>query len=381
MTGLERSFEDAADILTFYDLLDTMRGLDENGNNTEKAQVSGIFTIDTLTGNDLAEMQERYPNIKIQYNHYTAQVNFYDDTGSTLLKTVTVSDGGDAAYGSSNPTKASTAQYSYSFTGWSLTAGGSANSNTLKAVTVDRNVYAAYSRTVRKYTVYFYNGSTLLQTVSNVSYGSSASYTGDTPEKTGVDYPEDYLFTGWSPSNTGITGNTYCYAQYKYIGYVYTSIAERSIAGEYANDRVTAVGDYAFYKCSSLTGVSLSSAENIGVCAFVSCSKLTSVSIPAVQTISRSAFSSCTALTSIDLHGVTSIAAMAFYSCTKLQTVILRNASQVCTLGDTNVFDSTALAQVFVPAAMVDAYKADSRWSKHASLILAIEDYPDITGG
>ena len=36
---------------------------------------------------------------------------------------------------------------------------------------------------------------------------------------------------------------------------------------------------------------------------------------------------------------------------------------------------------VFVPAAMVDAYKADSRWSKHASKILAIEDYPDITGG
>lgn len=381
VTGLERSFEDAADILAFYDLLDTMRGLDENGNNTEKAQISGTFTIDTLTGNDLAEMQERYPNIKIQYNHFSAQVNFYDDSGSTLLKTVTVYDGGDTTYGSSNPTKASTAQYSYSFMGWSLTAGGSANANALKAVTADRNVYAAYSKTVRKYTVYFYNGSTLLQTVSNVSYGSGAYYSGDTPEKTGVDFPEDYVFTGWSPSNTGITGNTYCYAQYKYIGYAYTTIVERSISGEYANDRVTAVGDYAFYKCSSLTGVSLPSVESIGVCAFVSCTKLTSVSIPAIKTIYRSAFSSCTALTSIDLHDVTSIAAMAFYCCTNLTTVILRDESQVCALGDINVFDSTALAQVFVPAAMVDAYKADSRWSKHASKILAIEDYPDITGG
>ena len=381
VTGLERSFEDAADILAFYDLLDTMRGLDENGNNTEKAQISGTFIIDTLTGNDLAEMQERYPNIKIQYNHFSAQVNFYDDSGSTLLKTVTVYDGGDTTYGSSNPTKASTAQYSYSFTGWSLTAGGSANANALKAVMVDRNVYAAYSKTVRKYTVYFYNGSTLLQTVSNVPYGSGAYYSGDTPEKTGVDFPEDYVFTGWSPSNTGITGNTYCYAQYKYIGYAYTTIVERSISGEYANDRVTAVGDYAFYKCSSLTGISLPSVESIGVCAFVSCTKLTSVSVPTIKTISRSAFSSCTALTSIDLHGVTSIAAMAFYCCTNLTTVILRNASQVCALGDINVFDSTALAQVFVPAAMVDAYKADSRWSRHASKILAIEDYPDITGG
>ena len=358
-----------------------MRGLDENGNNTEKAQVSGTFTIDTLTGNDLAEMQERYPNIKIQYNHFTAQVNFYDDSGSTLLKTVTVYDGGDTAYGSSNPTKASTAQYSYSFTGWSLTAGGSANANALKAVVVDRNVYAAYSKTVRKYTIYFYNGSTLLQTVSNVPYGSGAYYSGDTPEKTGVDFPEDYVFTGWSPSNNGITGNTYCYAQYKYIGYAYTSIVESSIAGEYANDRVTAVGDYVFRNCTALTGISLPSVESIGVCAFLSCTKLTSVSVPAIKTIYRSAFSSCTALTSIDLHGVTSIAAMAFYCCTNLTTVILRDESQVCALGDINVFDSTALAQVFVPAAMVDAYKADSRWSKHASKILAIEDYPDITGG
>lgn len=381
VTGLERSFEDAADILTFYDLLDTMRGLDENGNNTEKAQVSGTFTVDTLTGNDLAEMQERYPNIKIQYNHFTAQVNFYDDSGSTLLKTVTVYDGGDTTYGSSNPTKSSTAQYSYSFTGWSLTAGGSANANALKAVLVDRNVYAAYSKTVRKYTVRFYNGSTLLQTVSNVPYGSGAYYSGDTPEKTGVDFPEDYVFTGWSPSNNGITGNTYCYAQYKYIGYAYTSIVESSIAGEYANDRVTAVGDYVFRNCTALTGISLPSVESIGVCAFLSCTKLTSVSIPAIKSISRSAFSSCTALTSIDLHDVTSIAAMAFYCCTNLTTVILRNESQVCALGDINVFDSTALAQVFVPAAMVDAYKADSRWSKHASKILAIEDYPDITGG
>lgn len=381
VTGLERTFEDAADILTFYDLLDTMRGLDENGNNMDKAQISGVFTIDTLTGNDLAEMQERYPNIHIQYNHFTAQVNFYDDTGSTLLKTVTVYDGGDTAYGSSNPTKASTAQYSYSFTGWSLTAGGSANAKALKAVTVDRNVYAAYSKTVRKYTVYFYNGSTLLETVSKVPYGSGAYYSGDTPEKTGVDFPEDYVFTGWSPSNNGITGNTYCYAQYKYIGYAYTSIVESSIAGEYANDRVTAVGDYVFRNCTALTGINLPSVESIGVCAFLSCTKLTSVSIPAIKSISRSAFSSCSALTSIDLHGVTSIAAMAFYCCTNLTTVILRDESQVCSLGDTNVFDSTALTQVFVPSAMVDAYKADSRWSKHASKILAIEDYPDITGG
>lgn len=226
VTGLERTFEDAADILAFYDLLDTMRGLDENGNNTDKAQISGIFTVAELTNDELAEMRERYPNIRIQYEHTHSNVYFYDDSGNTLLKTVTVYDGGDAAYSGSNPTKASTAQYSYSFSGWSLTAGGAANANALKAVVSDRNVYAAFTSTVRKYTVRFYNGTTLAQTVSEVPYGSNASYTGDTPAKTDVEKPEDYEFTGWNPSPNGITGNTDCYAQYRFIGYISVGIVQ-----------------------------------------------------------------------------------------------------------------------------------------------------------
>lgn len=264
VTGLERSFENAADILAFYDRLDTMRGLDENGNNTDKAQISGIFTIAELTNDELAEMRERYPNIRIQYEHTHSNVYFYDDSGNTLLKTVTVYDGEDAAYSGSNPTKASTAQYSYSFSGWSLTAGGAANANALKAVVSDRNVYAAFTSTVRKYTVRFYNGTTLAQTVSEVPYGSNASYTGDTPAKTDVEKPEDYEFTGWNPSPNGITGNTDCYAQYRFIGYISVGIVERSISGDYSNDRVTTVGAYAFQNCSGLTSVSFPNVTSIG---------------------------------------------------------------------------------------------------------------------
>lgn len=362
VTGLEHSFEDAADILTFYNLLDTMRGLDENGNNTEKAQVSGTFIIDTLTGNDLAEMQERYPNIKIQYNHYTAQVSFYDDTGSTLLKTVTISDGGDAAYGSSNPTKASTAQYSYSFTGWSLTAGGSANANALKAVTKDRDVYAAFSSMVRKYTVRFYNGTTLVQTVSNVAYGSSASYTGDTPIKTDVEKPEDYEFTGWSPAPEKITGNTDCYAQYRFIGYISVGIVERSISGDYSNDRVTTVGAYAFQNCSGLTSVSFPNVASIGDYAFNAAHKLAKADLPKVTSIGQHSFSAANAL----------------------EALILRNTEKVCSLGSDAVSYtkiSSGSGYIYVPNALVDSYKAAANWQNYADQIRAIEDYPEITGG
>ena len=362
VTGLERSFEDAADILAFYDLLDTMRGLDENGNNTEKAQVSGTFTIAELTNDELAEMRERYPNIRIQYEHTHSNVYFYDDSGNTLLKTVTVYDGGDAAYSGSNPTKASTAQYSYSFSGWSLTAGGAANANALKAVVSDRNVYAAFTSTVRKYTVRFYNGTTLVQTVSEVPYGSNASYTGDTPAKTDVEKPEDYEFTGWNPSPNGITGNTDCYAQYRFIGFISVGIVERSISGDYTNDRVTTVGAYAFQNCSGLTSVSFPNVTSIGDYAFNAAHKLAKADLPKV--------------TSIGQHG--------FSAANALEALILRNTEKVCSLGSDAVSYtkiSSDSGYIYVPAALVDSYKAAANWQNYADQIRAIEDYPEITGG
>ncbi|MDY3759621.1 MAG: DUF6273 domain-containing protein, partial [Treponema sp.] len=79
-------------------------------------------------------------------------------------------------------------------------------------VTAPLTVNAVYTSALRYYTVYFYNGSTLLQTVENVPYGGSATYTGATPVN-----PDDASlgFEGWSPSPTNITGNTTCYAQFE----------------------------------------------------------------------------------------------------------------------------------------------------------------------
>lgn len=209
LLGVSWSFETAADILSLLDTLDTMRGLDEQGNNVDKAQVSGTVSTANITGAQLADIHSRYPDLTVVYQHITSQLKFYN--GSTLLQTVDVVDGGDGAYTGSTPTKASTAQYSYTFAGWSLTDGGPVDANALKAVTADRNVYAAFTATVRTYTVRFYNGSTLLQTSTNIPYGGSASYTGTTPVDPTGDGRE---FEGWSPSPSNITGNTDCYAQY-----------------------------------------------------------------------------------------------------------------------------------------------------------------------
>ncbi|MCD7918655.1 MAG: CotH kinase family protein [Clostridiales bacterium] len=211
LIGISWEFDSAEDILTMYDLLDTMRGLDESGNNVDSPQVSGYVYVDSLTGAQLAEMLERYPDVAVVYSHITSYVYFYNYDGSSLLYTVAVSDGADVSSPGS-PSRSSTAQYSYTFVGWSYSMDAtSADSDALTAVTADRTLYAAYSRTVRTYTVYFYNGSTLLQTVTGVAYGGSATYTGDTPVS---EDDEEAEFEGWSPSPTNITGNTTCYAQF-----------------------------------------------------------------------------------------------------------------------------------------------------------------------
>jgi hypothetical protein len=213
LLGIDWTAEDADDLMNLIALLDTMRGLDENGNNLDTAQVSGTISVDTVTGAQVAEIQSKYPDIKIAYQHITSFLHFYNDTGTTLLYTQSITDGADGAYSGSTPSKSSTAQYTYSFSGWSRKPGGSADSTALKAVVADRNVYAAFTATVRRYTVYFYNGSTLLQRVENVAYGSSATYTGDTPVSS-KGSAEDYPFKGFVPTGKNITGDTRCYAQF-----------------------------------------------------------------------------------------------------------------------------------------------------------------------
>lgn len=161
-------------------LMEIIRGLDEAGNNTDMAQVSGTISVDTVTGAKLAEIAGKYPDIKVVYQHVTSNLYFYNEDGSKLLDTQAIVDGGNGTYSGSTPSKASTAQYSYTFSGWAKKPGGAADSTALQAVVADRSVYAAFTATVRKYTVYFYNGSTLLQIVNNEAYGGSVTYTGTT---------------------------------------------------------------------------------------------------------------------------------------------------------------------------------------------------------
>ena len=118
-------------------------------------------------------------------NQYT--IKFVNN--GTTLQTLTVNHGVKPSYTGSTPTKTATAQYTYTFSGWSPT---------IVAATADATYTAQFSSTVRSYTIRFLNGSTVLQTGS-VKYGTTPSYTGTTPTKSAtVQYT--YAFSGWSPA-------------------------------------------------------------------------------------------------------------------------------------------------------------------------------------
>ena len=125
------------------------------------------------------------------------------------------------------------------------------------------------------------------------------------------------------------------------------SIINRTITN-YTNDRVTSIGSYAFYGCSSLTSVSFLAATTIGSGAFEYCSSLTSVSFPTAKSIGSHAFAHCSSLTSVSFPAATSIGSGAFYNCSSLTSV---NFPAATSIGKDAFYNCFSLTSVNFPTA------------------------------
>ena len=205
-----------------YELIDRdLAGLDENGTNTDTMWIDGVCHIPELTGAELGDIKAAFPYLTITYDTLVSQLVYMNHDGTKELYRETIYNEGSGIDPVENgaidkPTRDSSAQYDFEFAGWSLTIDGRVNNNALLNIAEDRYVYAAFSTTIRSYTVSFYNGTTLLESVIT-EYGSDATYSGDTPIKEVDDEwssPEDFEFIGWTPEPTNIQGDTNCYAQY-----------------------------------------------------------------------------------------------------------------------------------------------------------------------
>lgn len=163
--------------------------------------------------------------------------------------------------------------------------------------------------------------------LENTGTGESGS---ETPE---IEYTE-FTLTADNYSQVGITrsGDVVIPETFEYDG---------------VNYKLTSIGDYAFYECTSLTSVTIpDSVTSIGSGAFGGCTNLASVTIgKEVTNIGEGVYE----------YGVDSITADAFYNCTSLTNISVNpNNASYCSV-DGVLFSKDMITLNYYPAGKTDS--------------------------
>lgn len=146
---------------------------------------------------------------------------------------------------------------------------------------------------------------------------------------------------------------------------------------------VTSIGQYSFASCKNMTKfVATGAITTLGTYTFAGASAdhkmtVTEIRMPNLGTSialnlnfgSATAANACQQLEICDIGKAKSIAANTFANCYKLQTLIMRRTS-VTTCANVSAFLNTPLrgrdsltAEIYVPEALIDSYKAASVWT------------------
>ena len=130
------------------------------------------------------------------------------------------------------------------------------------------------------------------------------------------------------------------------------------IPAEYNGKPVTAIGEYAFFMCSSMEHVSIpNSVTAIEDGAFSSCSRLTSAGIPiSVTVLGDGAFQDCSSLTHVTIpERITEISARAFERCTGLTGITI--PGNVTKIGEYAFYWCNTLESAVIPESVTEIGK------------------------
>ena len=122
----------------------------------------------------------------------TYTITWQDADGSTMDQT-TVEYGATPTH--ADPTKESTAEYTYTFSGWD---------KTIAAVTGDATYKATFNATKNSYTITWLNEDGSLIEQETLEYGATPTHTDPTKEATAE---FTYTFAGWNKEITAVAGN------------------------------------------------------------------------------------------------------------------------------------------------------------------------------
>ena len=238
VVGFSSTVSDESELYDFYDRLDTMKGLDEQGYEVEDAQVSGDFYIDEISYEAYIELTARRPYITIHYNRLgDPSTRIYLSRGArrlTVRNATTIRE--DCFRGFTN------LQY----------------------------VSVAGVDTVGDYAFYGTSCETYLPDVEIVGEYSFASTGIEEIDLPSAETLESYAFRD-------------------------------SDIEEFSEDTVTSVGTGAFYNCTSLETAEVPYATSIGTGAFRGDTSLSVLDIERAQTLNPNALNGCSSLTNVGL--------------------------------------------------------------------------------
>lgn len=340
------------DSIEFLRTLYGLKGLDESGQNTDSAYLIGTCHVKELTGAEMKEINEHFPYLTITFDTLRSQLIFMDAEGKELVAAhQEILNGGNGIEPVDNglistPYKRSTAQYDYTWTGWSRKNGETEEpqEDALYNILADRVLYPTFSRTVRSYLVRFYNGEDLLYSTYAL-YGDDAIYEGSIPveelQKTDTGSPEAFEFASWVPSPEFITGPTNCYAQYyiKDDAWYHCLLSDFTYNASSAEQRLDILG----YKgTKTVIKVDDAYAPNGTDCYVRSITGFAGIPIELIElpttlkSIGAEAFADCTKLEQITLpEELESVSEWSFKECTSLKTVNY-NSTNLKTVGSSS---------------------------------------------
>ena len=134
--------------------------------------------------------------------------------------------------------------------------------------------------------------------------------------------------------------------------------------------------------------------NNIDNHAYINMEYLRSVTFTKATSIATNSFYGCSNLCIADFHALEMINGPAFNKNLALHTMIIRTPT-LCSISSTatsGLFGGKLLSldfrspialgigYIYVPAALLESYQSSSDWTKYASQLRAIEDYPEICG-
>ena len=354
LTNINWSFDDVDFLLQ----LSKIGGYSEDGNDSPYASLYGTCHIKSLTGDEMSQLQQYYPYLKITFDTLTTKVKFMNPDGKTIFKEVdltghnSVLPGVDCPITAGEmpvPVRESTAEFDYEWSGWSRLFNSEPQVDALTGISGTRVVYPAYTAIKRQYEITFINPTASTATPISVMtyYGDDAVYPGETPTRQNTPSPEFYEFTGWLPKPEKITGPLVCYAQFAFIDeyWYYISLADISDCTDAHNNIFngytldSANNTMSITKCKNKLNQAVAVPEQLDVDGTV------------YNITSLAGFENHSKLELFKFHdGITVIGDYAFMGCYNLFEVTLPN--NLTSIGYCAFQYCNSLSELFIPASV-----------------------------